>query len=74
MPDLSTKFSRKEWKDCCGKGCRKCELAQTYVAAYGRGDGLSQLKADRKAALAGKAAKKGKKGRKKGAKKGKKKS
>jgi hypothetical protein len=52
MPDLSNKFGRKEWKDCCGKGCKKCEIAQSYIAAYGRGDGLAQLRADRKTALA----------------------
>ena len=69
MPDLKDKFSRKEWKDCCGKGCKKCEIAQTYIAAHGRGDGLAQLKADRMAVLAGKAGKKGKK--KKSKKKGK---
>ena len=49
MPDLKKKFSRKEWSDCCGKGCKKCEIAQAYIAEYGRKDGLEKLNADRKA-------------------------
>ena len=76
MPDLSAKFSRKEWKDCCGKGCKKCEIAQAYIAEYGdRKTGLEKLNADRDAVKkeARKAAK-GKKGGKKSKKaKGKKK-
>ncbi len=71
MPDLKDKFSRKEWKDCCGKGCKKCEIAQTYISAHGRGDGLPLLRADRQDVLAKKGgAKKGKKGGKKKGKKG----
>lgn len=66
MPDLSNKFGRREWKECCGKGCKKCEIAQTYIAEYGRKAGLEQLKTDRKAVLARKG------GKKKGKKKGKK--
>jgi hypothetical protein len=72
MPDLKDKFSRKEWKDCCGKGCRKCEIAQAYIGTHGRGDGLTLLRADRQDVLAKKGKKGGKKG-KKGGKKGKKK-
>ena len=62
MPDLTSKFSRKEWKDCCGKGCKKCKIAQTYIGAHGRSAGLEQLREDRKTVLAGKSSKK-KKGR-----------
>jgi hypothetical protein len=70
MPDLKDTFSRKEWKNCCGKGCKKCEIAQAYIGAHGRGDGLTLLKADRRDALAAKGGKKkGKKGGKKGKKK-----
>ena len=70
MKDLKPEFSRKEGKDCCGKGCKKCEIAQTYIGAHGRRTGLVRLNEDRKAALAAKGGKKksGKKG-KKGAKK-----
>ena len=35
MTKLKNEFSRKEWKDCCGKGCKKCEIAQAYIAEYG---------------------------------------
>jgi general stress protein YciG len=47
---LKNEFSRKEWKDCCGKGCKKCEIAQAYIAEYGgRKEGLEKLNADRDA-------------------------
>lgn len=71
MSDLMSTFSRKAWKGCCTKGCKKCELAQAYIGAYGRGDGLARLKADRKTVLS-KAQKDGKKARGKKGKKGKK--
>jgi len=60
---LRSEFSRKEWKDCCGKGCKKCEIAQTYVGEYGRKEGLEKLNADRKAVKKG--GKKGGKAKKK---------
>ena len=53
MPDLKKKFSRSDWKDCCGKGCKKCEIAQAYVTEYGRKEGLEKLNADRKAVKKG---------------------
>jgi hypothetical protein len=62
---LRDEFSRKQWKDCCGKGCKKCEIAQTYIGEYGRAEGLKKLNADRDAVKkAGKKAakKRGKKG------------
>jgi trans-aconitate methyltransferase len=63
---LKNEFARKEWKDCCGKGCKKCEIAQTYIKRYGRSDGLEKLNADRDTMK--KAAKKGGKKSKKKAK------
>ena len=58
MPDLKKKFSRKEWKDCCGKGCKKCEIAQTYIGVYGKSKGLDKLNEDRKEMQAKKSGKK----------------
>ena len=71
MQDPKRKFSRKEWKDCCGKGCKKCEIAQSYIGAHGRSAGLVRLNEDRKAALAAKSRKKksGKKSKKSAKKK-----
>jgi hypothetical protein len=46
---LKAGFSRKEWKDCCGKGCKKCAIAQAYIGKYGRTEGLEKLNADRDA-------------------------
>jgi hypothetical protein len=63
---LKNDFSRKQWKDCCGKGCKKCEIAQAYIAEYGdRKVGLEKLNAYRDAVK--KAGKKG--GKTKGSKK-----
>jgi hypothetical protein len=50
---LKSEFGRKQWKDCCGKGCKKCEIAQAYTAEYGRKEGLDKLNADRKAVKKG---------------------
>ena len=47
MSDLTEKFSRKEWKGCCGKGCKKCDIAQTYIGVYGKKKGLVKLNEDR---------------------------
>jgi hypothetical protein len=65
---LKHEFSRKEWKGCCGGGCKKCEIAQAYIAEYGdRKLGLEKLNADRDAVKKG-GKTKGKKGGKKKAK------
>ena len=61
MTKLKKEFGRKQWKDCCGKGCKKCEIAQTYTAEYGRKEGLEKLNADRKAVKKGGKKKKKKK-------------
>ncbi len=53
MTKLKNEFDRKQWKDCCGKGCKKCEIAQTYIDEYGRKKGLEKLNADRKAVKKG---------------------
>ncbi len=63
MPaELRERFTRAQWKDCCGKGCKKCDIAQAYIGEYGKKEGLERLNDDRKAVKAGKAtAKAGKK-------------
>jgi hypothetical protein len=59
MPtELMERFSRKQWKDCCGKGCKKCEIAQAYIGEHGRKKGLELLNEDRAAVKKGKALKK----------------
>jgi hypothetical protein len=50
---LKNEFGRKQWKDCCGKGCKKCAIAQAYTAEYGRKEGLEKLNTDRKAVKKG---------------------
>jgi hypothetical protein len=65
MPELKERFTRKQWKDCCGKGCKKCEIARAYVDEYGKKDGIDRLNDDRvalkKAKKGGKKARKAKK-------------
>jgi hypothetical protein len=59
MPtELMERFTRKQWKDCCGKGCKKCEIAQAYIGEHGKKKGLELLNEDRAAAKKGKKAKK----------------
>ncbi len=53
MPDLKKKFSRTDWKDCCGKGCKKCEIAQTYIGVYGKSKGLREAQRGPRADAAG---------------------
>jgi hypothetical protein len=73
MPtELSERFSRKQWKDCCGKGCKKCEIAQAYIGEHGKKKGLELLNEERAAVKKGNAPKKaakagGTKGKKKSA-------
>jgi general stress protein YciG len=68
LTKLKDEFTRKEWKGCCGKGCKKCEIAQAYIEKYGdRKVGLEKLNADRDAVK--KAGKKG--GKTRGSKKSK---
>ena len=67
VTELMEQFSRKQWKDCCGKGCKKCEIAQAYTAEYGKKKGLDKLNDDRAAAK--KLKKGGKKSKKAAAKK-----
>ena len=68
MTQLKNEFSRKQWKDCCGKGCKKCEIANAYIGEHGKKKGLEKLNEDRaalkKAKKGGKKAKKAKAARK----------
>jgi hypothetical protein len=59
MPELKERFSRKQWKDCCGKGCKKCEIASAYIEEYGKKKGLERLNEDREDAKKAKGGKKG---------------
>ena len=56
--ELSERFGRKQWKDCCGKGCGKCAIAQAYTSEFGRKKGLEILNEDRAEAKKGKGGKK----------------
>jgi hypothetical protein len=58
MPQLRERFTRTQWKDCCGKGCKKCRIAAAYVSEYGKKEGLARLSDDRAAVKAVKKAEK----------------
>jgi hypothetical protein len=54
VTDLIAQFPRKQWKGCCGGGCKDCQIAQAYIAEYGKKKGLEKLNEDRKAVKKGK--------------------
>ena len=62
MSKLKKQFTRKQWDGCCGKGCKKCEIAQAYIHAYGKAEGLEKLNHDRTQMQSKKGAKKKGKG------------
>jgi hypothetical protein len=48
MAKLRKKFSKSAWKDCCGKFCDDCKIAEAYAKEYGKRDGEKKLKRDSK--------------------------
>ncbi|HUK77582.1 MAG TPA: hypothetical protein VL117_08285 [Thermoleophilia bacterium] len=46
MTKLRDEFSKKEWKHCCGKGCKKCALHNAYLEAYGKKEGEKKFARD----------------------------
>ena len=46
MTRLKNEFSKKEWKRCCGKGCKKCEIHSAYLAEFGKKDGEKRFAKD----------------------------
>ena len=65
MTKLKDQFTRKEFKDCCGRAARSARSPRPTSAEYGsRKEGLEKLKVDIKAAKKG-----GGKGKKGGGKK-----
>jgi hypothetical protein len=43
---IRDQFTKKERKDCCGGGCKKCKIAAAYIEEYGKEKGLKKLKKD----------------------------
>jgi len=39
-------FSKKQWKKCCGKGCKKCEIHSIYLDEYGKKPGEKRFEKD----------------------------
>jgi hypothetical protein len=39
-------FSKKDWKKCCGKGCKKCDLYNAYLDEFGGKAGKKRFKKD----------------------------
>ena len=46
MTKLAKEFTKKQWKKCCGSGCKDCKIAAAYIDAYGKKEGKKKLKAD----------------------------
>ena len=39
-------FSKKEWKKCCGKGCKKCDVHNAYLDEFGKKAGWKKFQKD----------------------------
>ncbi len=48
MAKLRKKFSNSAWRDCCGKICDDCKIADAYIKEYGKNKGEKKLKRDHK--------------------------
>ncbi|MDP2303317.1 MAG: hypothetical protein Q8N03_12940 [Ignavibacteria bacterium] len=48
MSKLRKQFTSKEWDQCCGSFCKKCEIAKAYDDKFGEKKGMKKLKADKK--------------------------
>ncbi len=46
MSKLREEFSKKDWKDCCGKFCKDCKIAQRYKEKYGKKEAHKKHKKD----------------------------
>jgi hypothetical protein len=46
MAKLRNEFSKKEWKHCCGNGCKKCAIHNAYLDAYGKKEGEKKFAKD----------------------------
>jgi hypothetical protein len=48
MTKFRKKFSKRAWRDCCGKICDDCKIADAYIKEYGKNNGKKKLKSDHK--------------------------
>ena len=48
MAKFRKKFSNSAWRDCCGKICDDCKIADAYIKEYGKNKGKKKLKRDHK--------------------------
>ena len=46
MAKFKDRFSAKAWKKCCGKGCKKCEIHNAYLAKFGEKAGEKKFAKD----------------------------
>jgi hypothetical protein len=46
MAKFRDRFSAKAWKKCCGKGCKKCEIHNAYLAEFGEKAGEKKFAKD----------------------------
>jgi hypothetical protein len=46
MTKLRDDFTKKDWKNCCGKGCKKCTVHSAYLDAYGKKEGEKKFAKD----------------------------
>ena len=46
MAKLKHEFSKKQWQHCCGKGCKKGDIHNAYLDAYGHRAGEKKFAKD----------------------------
>ena len=46
MTKFREQFARKQWKKCCGKGCKKCDVHNAYLDEFGKKAGWKKFQKD----------------------------
>jgi len=46
MTKFREQFTRKQWKKCCGKGCKKCDVHNAYLDEFGKKAGEKRFDKD----------------------------
>jgi len=46
MAKFRMQFTDKQWQKCCGNGCKKCEIHNAYLDAYGKKKGEQKFGKD----------------------------
>jgi hypothetical protein len=48
MSKFRKKFTKRSWKDCCGKFCDDCKITRAYIKEYRKKNSRKKFKQDYK--------------------------